>query len=91
MTAPSPTQWLIILAIVLLLFGATRLPKLARSLGESARIFKSEVKTMRDDDKPEDSDDDESPAMEGRVVDGGSTGGSTRGAQRDTAQDADRP
>jgi sec-independent protein translocase protein TatA len=33
----------IVLAIVMLLFGATRLPKLARSLGESAKEFKKGV------------------------------------------------
>lgn len=37
----------IILAIVLLLFGAPKLPALARSLGQSMRIFKGEVKTMK--------------------------------------------
>lgn len=60
-------QWLIILAIVLLLFGATRLPKLAKSLGQSARIFKSEVKTMNDD-KPSGSTED-ARAVEGEVMD----------------------
>ncbi len=40
---------LIILAIVLLLFGAPKLPGLARSLGQSMRIFRSEVKTMKDE------------------------------------------
>ncbi len=37
----------IILAVVLLLFGAPKLPGLARSLGQSMRIFRSEVKTMK--------------------------------------------
>lgn len=39
------TGWhaLILIAVVLLLFGATRLPALARSIGQSARIFKTEV------------------------------------------------
>ncbi|MBC7589683.1 MAG: Sec-independent protein translocase subunit TatA [Salinibacterium sp.] len=40
---------LVILAIVLLLFGAPKLPGLARSLGQSMRIFRSEVKTMKDE------------------------------------------
>lgn len=46
------TGWhlLIILAVVLLLFGAPKLPGLARSLGQSMRIFRSEVKQMKDDD-----------------------------------------
>jgi sec-independent protein translocase protein TatA len=40
------TGWhaLIVLAIVLLLFGATKLPALARSVGQSAKIFKKEIK-----------------------------------------------
>lgn len=70
MSMPSPTQWLIILAILLLLFGATRLPKLARSLGESARIFKSEVQTMREDEDEKDKDDESARGtVEGPVID----------------------
>lgn len=55
---------LIIIAVVLLLFGAPKLPGLARSLGQSMRIFKSEVKQMKDDDKPADqtsSENNDSP------------------------------
>jgi sec-independent protein translocase protein TatA len=36
---------LIILAVILLLFGAPKLPALARSLGQSMKILKSEVRT----------------------------------------------
>ena len=45
------TGWhlVVVLAIVLLLFGAPKLPGLARSLGQSMRIFRSEVKTMKDE------------------------------------------
>ncbi|MEO6533356.1 MAG: twin-arginine translocase TatA/TatE family subunit [Pseudolysinimonas sp.] len=41
------TGWhlLIIVAIVLLLFGATRLPALARSIGQSTKIFREEIKS----------------------------------------------
>lgn len=42
---------LIILAVILLLFGAAKLPALARSLGQSARVFKGEMKAMKDDDE----------------------------------------
>lgn len=39
------TGWhfLIILVVILLLFGAPKLPGLARSLGQSMKIFKSEI------------------------------------------------
>ncbi len=36
----GPTELLIILAIALLLFGSSRLPKIARSLGEAAHEFR---------------------------------------------------
>ncbi|MFT4282466.1 Sec-independent protein translocase subunit TatA [Microbacterium sp.] len=51
---PHGWQWLLILAVVLLLFGAAKLPALAKSLGQSARVFKGEMKAMKDDDKPAD-------------------------------------
>lgn len=40
---------IIIIAIAILLFGAPKLPGLARSLGQSLRIFKSEVRQMKED------------------------------------------
>ena len=47
------TELIIVIFLVLLLFGANKLPDLARSMGRSARIFKSEVKEMRNEDEPE--------------------------------------
>jgi len=41
---------LILLIVILVLFGAKRLPGAARSLGQSMRIFKAETKGMRSDD-----------------------------------------
>lgn len=41
---------LIILAVILLLFGAAKLPALAKSLGQSARVFRGEMKAMKADD-----------------------------------------
>ncbi|MGH3622800.1 MAG: Sec-independent protein translocase subunit TatA [Sciscionella sp.] len=42
---------LIILLVVIVLFGAKRLPDAARGVGKSLRIFKSEAKAMRDGDE----------------------------------------
>lgn len=44
------TGWhvLVIALVVLLLFGATKLPALARGVGQSMRIFKQEIAPMRD-------------------------------------------
>ena len=37
--------WVIILVVVLLLFGAARLPALAKSLGQSAKVFRKELRS----------------------------------------------
>ena len=53
----GPTELIIVLVIVLLLFGSTRLPKLARSLGQASKEFKTGVKegdTSPDEPKPSD-------------------------------------
>ncbi|MFF2274075.1 twin-arginine translocase TatA/TatE family subunit [Agromyces sp. NPDC058136] len=55
------TGWhaLIILVVILLLFGAPKLPALARSLGQSMKILKSEVRSDKTD-----GDDAAAPADE---------------------------
>ncbi len=51
----NPTTIIILLTVILVLFGAKRLPDSARSLGRSMRIFKSEIKEMNNDETiPED-------------------------------------
>lgn len=50
------TELVLILAVIILLFGAAKLPDLARSTGRSLRIFKAETKGLMDDD-----DEKESP------------------------------
>jgi sec-independent protein translocase protein TatA len=50
----GPTEMIIVLLIVLLLFGGAKLPKLARSLGEASREFKKGVESK---DKEETKDD----------------------------------
>lgn len=49
----SPWHWAILAVVVILLFGAKKLPDAARSLGKSMRIFKSEVRELQNDGKPE--------------------------------------
>ena len=50
------TEILVILGIVLLLFGAKRLPELARSLGKSMKEFKKGTQDLTDEEKKEDKD-----------------------------------
>lgn len=65
------TGWhlVIILFLVLLLFGAPKLPGLARSVGQSMKIFKSEIKN---NDSP-DSEDGRSAAPHDEVREPGKT------------------
>lgn len=51
MSIPGGWELLIIVLVIVLLFGARKLPELARSVGRSARIFKSEVKEMKAEDQ----------------------------------------
>ena len=48
--AMQPSHWLILLLVVVILFGAKKLPEAARGLGRSARILKSEVSGLHEDD-----------------------------------------
>ncbi|MBN9108131.1 MAG: Sec-independent protein translocase subunit TatA [Pseudonocardia sp.] len=43
----------IIIGVLVLLFGAKKLPDMARSVGQSARVFKGEMKGMKSDDEAE--------------------------------------
>jgi sec-independent protein translocase protein TatA len=49
---PSLGGWefVILIGILVLLFGAKRLPDMARSIGQSARVFKGEMKGMKNDE-----------------------------------------
>ena len=49
--ALSPSHWLIILVVLLLLFGAKRMPDAARGIGRSLRIFKAETSALSEDSK----------------------------------------
>ena len=45
-----PAVIIVLILLVVLLFGSRRLPDLARSIGQSLKIFKREVKELKDDD-----------------------------------------
>ena len=49
----GPTELIILLVIVLLVFGSSRLPKLARSIGQAQKEFKEGVKEGHNDDEVE--------------------------------------
>jgi sec-independent protein translocase protein TatA len=43
-------EFVILIGILVLLFGAKRLPDMARSIGQSARVFRGEMRGMKNDD-----------------------------------------
>lgn len=51
MGALQPWHIFVLIAVLVLLFGAKRLPDAARSLGRSVRIIKAETKNLSDDDR----------------------------------------
>ena len=66
---PQGAEWLVILAIVVLVFGAAKLPDLARGTGQALRIFKAETKGLMDDDEDESTKTPEQRELETRQAD----------------------
>jgi sec-independent protein translocase protein TatA len=44
-------EWILILLVLVLLFGAKKLPDTARALGQSLRLFKKETTSLREEDE----------------------------------------
>ena len=49
MSLPGGWELILVVLVIMVLFGAKRLPDASRSLGRSLRIFKAETKGLRDD------------------------------------------
>lgn len=52
---PGGAEWVIILVVVLLLFGPSRLPKLGKSIGKTMKAVRDGVDGKTDDDEDEES------------------------------------
>lgn len=59
--APGWSEFLLIFLIILLLFGAKKLPEIARSLGEGIKEFKKTMKDVNDSSDSDKSQDDSKP------------------------------
>ncbi len=53
MSMPGPLEIIVILVVVLLLFGAKRLPEIGRALGEGIREFKKSIKDIDGNNGPD--------------------------------------
>jgi len=83
-------ELLIILGVLILLFGAKKLPELARGSGRALRIFKSETKGLMEDD---DDEDDKGKTAEQREIDARNRAEDTRATESPVEQhhpDTDR-
>lgn len=67
----GPMEIILILVVILLLFGFKKLPDAARSIGKSARVFKSEVSEMKEEDRQREA--------EKKARDSGTTSSTTTG------------
>ena len=64
---PSGWELVLIVIVIMVLFGAKRLPDASRSLGRSLRIFKAETKGLRSDDDPTATTQDASSQVQAQV------------------------
>jgi sec-independent protein translocase protein TatA len=62
----GPPEIILILLVLVLLFGAKKLPELARGSGRALRIFKSETKGLMDDDEDDKTKTEEQKQIEER-------------------------
>jgi sec-independent protein translocase protein TatA len=78
---PGGWELIVIVLVIIMLFGAKKLPELARGTGQALRIFKSETKGLIDDD-----DDDTAKPAERQIEAGGTeVEGTVREHRDDTA------
>jgi len=82
----GPTEILLILLVLVLLFGAKKLPELARGSGRALRIFKAETKGLMDDD-----DDDATKTDAQRQIDARSSVEPARPLETHEEQTQPRP
>jgi sec-independent protein translocase protein TatA len=68
----GPTELIIILVIILVLFGGARLAGLGKSTGRAIREFKEETKHLGGD-KDKDKDKDQSEVVDAEAVEGSKT------------------
>ena len=70
MSSLGAPELILILLVLVLLFGARKLPDLARGTGRALRIFKSETKGLMDDDekdKPTSRNDELEPGVQAEI------------------------
>ena len=83
----GPTELLILLTIILLLFGAKRIPELAKGLGSGIREFKKGTRGEVDEEKK---DEELTSGADGQDTHDARKQEETTRAERDAERDAER-
>ncbi|MDO5719526.1 MAG: twin-arginine translocase TatA/TatE family subunit [Actinomycetaceae bacterium] len=52
MGAMRPWHWIVVLLVIVVVFGASRLPNIAKNVGQSAKVLKKEMRELTEDDDP---------------------------------------
>lgn len=68
---PEPIHILILVIVIVVIFGAAKLPSIAKNIGKSMKVFKSEIKDLREDS---DSENTSTKAAPTEITDAKATG-----------------
>jgi len=60
----GPTELILIILIIVIIFGARKLPELGKSLGEGIKNFRKSISSKEKERPPDKSDESEPPAKE---------------------------
>ncbi|MBR6459687.1 MAG: twin-arginine translocase TatA/TatE family subunit [Actinomycetaceae bacterium] len=60
----KPSHIIVLVVVLIVIFGAAKLPDIAKSIGQSAKVFKKEMKELTDDVPPEGEENSETEATE---------------------------
>ncbi|MGO3064716.1 MAG: twin-arginine translocase TatA/TatE family subunit [Brevibacterium linens] len=86
---PSFVQIAIVILIIVIIFGAPKLPQLARSLGQSMKIFKSEVKDLRGDEDESGKSTEPGTLNQNSSTDSSTSAGETTGTEESRREKQD--
>jgi len=74
----SPTEWLLIFGVVLLLFGGKKIPEVMKGLGSGIKNFKQAMKDDEEESKP--------ASTSGTLIPGNTTSTSDQGTASNSAE-----
>lgn len=74
----SPVVWITVIIILVVVFGASKLPEIARNVGKSAKVLKEELNDLTEDTK-----------ADGKAIEGKDDAAANDSSKTDTASGND--